>query len=63
MTLLRTIFTAIALLAVFSASSQAQEEIRRFDVAIDVKRNGDIFVTETIAVNVEGREIRRGILL
>ncbi|NQY39434.1 MAG: DUF2207 domain-containing protein [Henriciella sp.] len=62
MTLLRTIFTAIALLAVFSASSQAQEEIRRFDVAIDVKRNGDIFVTETIAVNVEGREIRRGIL-
>ena len=39
----------------------AQEEIRRFDVDIQVERDGDIIVTETIAVNVEGRDIRRGI--
>lgn len=39
----------------------ADEEIRRFDVEIEVEKDGDIVVTETIAVNVEGREIRRGI--
>ena len=39
----------------------AQEEIRRFDVVIEVEQDGDILVTETIAINVEGREIRRGI--
>lgn len=42
-------------------SAQAEEEIRRFDVEIEVEKDGDIVVTETIAVNVEGREIRRGI--
>ena len=44
-----------------TASALADEEIRRFDVAIEVERDGDIVVTETIAVNVEGRDIRRGI--
>jgi len=42
-------------------SALAEEEIRSFDVAIEVERDGDIVVTETIAVNVEGRDIRRGI--
>ncbi len=40
---------------------QAQEEIRSFDVLIEVEKDGDIVVTETIDVNVEGRDIRRGI--
>lgn len=43
------------------AIASAQEEIRRFDVDIVVEQDGDIVVTETIAVNVEGRQIRRGI--
>ena len=44
-----------------SLSVVAEEEIRSFDVRIDVEQDGDILVTETIAVNVEGRDIRRGI--
>ncbi|MEO1552288.1 MAG: DUF2207 domain-containing protein [Pseudomonadota bacterium] len=39
----------------------ADEEIRRFDVEIEVEKDGDIIVTEKIVVNVEGRDIRRGI--
>ncbi|GAB5455812.1 MAG: hypothetical protein Hens2KO_20410 [Henriciella sp.] len=62
MRLVRSILIALGLLSLSAVPSNAQEEIRRFDVEIDVKQNGDIFVTETIAVNVEGREIRRGIL-
>ncbi len=60
--LLRLLALAIGLISFLGAAAHAQEEIRSFDVAIDVKQNGDIFVTETITVNVEGREIRRGIL-
>ncbi|MEM9842078.1 MAG: DUF2207 domain-containing protein, partial [Pseudomonadota bacterium] len=41
--------------------ADAQEEIRAFNVAIEVERDGDIVVTETIRVNVEGQQIRRGI--
>ena len=48
-----------ALCAVFPAF--ADEEIRRFDVEIEVEQDGDIIVTETLVVNVEGRQIRRGI--
>jgi uncharacterized membrane protein len=60
--LFRLLALAIGLISFLGAAAHAQEEIRSFDVAIDVKQNGDIFVTETITVNVEGREIRRGIL-
>ncbi|MEM9055246.1 MAG: DUF2207 domain-containing protein, partial [Pseudomonadota bacterium] len=49
----------LALLAGLSAL--AQEEIRRFDVSIEVEQDGDILVTETIKVNVEGNQVRRGI--
>ena len=41
--------------------ASAQEEIRSFDVNIVVERDGDILVTERLAVNVEVRQIRRGI--
>ena len=44
-----------------AAIAAAQEEIRSFDVDILVETDGDIIVTETIRVNVEGRNIRRGI--
>lgn len=39
----------------------AAEEIRSYDVAIDVAGNGTLTVTEQIVVNVEGRRISRGI--
>ena len=51
-------FVATVCLAAVAA---AQEEIRSFDVDILVETDGDIIVTETIRVNVEGRNIRRGI--
>lgn len=52
----------IALVALLLASpALAREEISFFDVAIDVEQDGDIIVTENIAVTAEGVEIRRGI--
>lgn len=39
----------------------AQERINLFDVAIEVERDGDIIVTETIDVTSQGESIRRGI--
>ncbi len=51
-----------ALVALFFVSpALAAEQINVFDVAIKVERDGDIVVTETINVRVEGNEIRRGI--
>lgn len=49
--------------AVFLAASPAwtAEEIESFDARIDVERDGSMVVTETIRVNVEGQQIRRGI--
>lgn len=50
------------LIAVLSVShSAAVEEILQYDVKIDLSKNGDMLVRETITVNAEGREIRRGI--
>ena len=47
----------------FSAiSAAAQESITSFLVDIDAKQNGDLMITETISVNVKGRQVRRGIL-
>lgn len=42
-------------------SAQAEEVINRFDVAIEVEKDGDIVVSELITVTSEGRQIRRGI--
>jgi len=50
---------AVALLC--AAPALAAEQIERFDVVIDVERDGDIVVTETIEVTAEGMQIRRGI--
>jgi uncharacterized membrane protein YgcG len=53
---LLTIFAAL-----FAMAAGAEERIDRFDVAIEVQTDGDILVTEVIAVTAEGDVIRRGI--
>jgi uncharacterized membrane protein YgcG len=53
-------FFVLVLLA-FAAPALAVEQINSFDVLIEVERNGDIVVTETIDVTAEGVDIRRGI--
>ena len=51
-----------ALLALsFTLSAQAQERISFYDVSIDVAQSGDLLITETLDVIVEGQKIRRGI--
>ena len=56
-------FICLSAFFLFSAlAANAQESITSFDVDIDARQNGDLFITETITVNVEGRQIRRGIL-
>ena len=53
---------AIFCLAFLQApGAHAREEIRSFDAQIVVQKNGSLDVIETITVNAEGREIRRGI--
>lgn len=47
--------------ALFSLTAAAEERIDRFNVTIDVQKDGDIIVTERIAVTAEGMQIRRGI--
>ena len=51
-----------ATLAVAATTAQAVERILQFISDVKVERNGDLLVTETIRVQAEGREIRRGIL-
>ena len=57
--MLRTLSITIVLL--FSYSLQASEYIESFHSDIDVRRNGDLYITETIVVKAEGKSIRRGI--
>ena len=47
--------------ALFVLTATAEERINRFDVAIDVERDGDIVVSETLDVTAEGYQIQRGI--
>lgn len=52
----------IALIALtLTAPALAKEGIDKFDTAIVVARNGDVTVTETLDVMVEGDQIRHGI--
>jgi hypothetical protein len=60
MRMLRTFFLAL-FAALFAMSASAEERIDRFDVTIEVQKDGDIIVTERIAVTAEGNVIRRGI--
>jgi hypothetical protein len=52
----------VASLVASLAPAGAQERILRFVSDVTVERNGDLAVTETIRVQAEGLEIRRGIL-
>lgn len=57
---LRDVLAAV-LLAAWAIASPAAEFIERFHATIDVHPDGALEVTETIVVNAEGRQIRRGI--
>ena len=52
---------ALASLLALSAPALAREEIRSFTTETTLRVDGSVDVVETIAVNVEGDEIRRGI--
>ena len=56
----RFLLVIVALLTSW-AVAHAEERITNFDVDIQVQKDGDIIVTETIAVIAEGQQIRRGI--
>ena len=43
-------------------AARAEERIARFVSEVDVQRNGDLLVTESIEITAEGRQIKRGIL-
>jgi len=59
MTLHKLVTSLLFLL--LSAPVQAAEYIEFFHSDIEVRRNGDLMVTETIRVKAEGKAIRRGI--
>jgi uncharacterized membrane protein YgcG len=60
--MLTRILLAVLLLAGASLPAHAVERILSFVSDVTVERNGDLRVKETIRVQAEGREIRRGIL-
>lgn len=55
-------FIALAILAFTHGEAFAVERILQFISDVRIERNGDLLVTETIRVQAEGREVRRGIL-
>lgn len=62
MRMLPRLFLTAGFLALSQAPSLAVERILQFISDVKVEKNGDLLVTETLRVNAEGREIRRGIL-
>ena len=61
MMIVRAMLAAL-LLAVSLHAAQAAERILNFVSDVKVETNGELLVTETILVQAEGRDIRRGIL-
>ena len=59
--LVTVLLLALTWWGALAQSAQAAEEILNFDVALEVRRNGDLIVTETITVRAEGIQIRHGI--
>ncbi|MGB7206689.1 MAG: DUF2207 domain-containing protein [Anderseniella sp.] len=57
----RTLFVSLLVMVSLSSLALAEEQILNFNSRIEVARNGDLTVTETIRVKAEGRTIRRGI--
>ena len=60
--MMRRLVLFVTLFAALTGAAHSVELIRRFDSEVEVQPNGDLLVTENITVNVELREIRRGIL-
>ena len=58
---LLSLVTAAMLMALATGGSLAREEIRSYIADIEVRADAALDVTETITVNAEGRDIRRGI--
>ena len=60
--MLKRLILVSFLCALTLAGARASERITRFVSDVDVQRNGDLLVTETIQVRAEGAAIRHGIL-
>jgi hypothetical protein len=60
-TLIAAVLVALAALFALAAPALAREEIRSFTTNTTLRVNGSVEVVETLEVNVEGDEIRRGI--
>ncbi len=60
--MLKRLILVSFLCALTLAGARASERITRFVSDVDVQRNGDLLVTETIQVRAEGDAIRHGIL-
>lgn len=54
-------FAFLAVVVALLSSARADERVLSFDSDIQVNRDGSLVVTETITVNAEGQQIRRGI--
>src|SRR5215204_5310986 len=59
---LKRLLLAALLFAAALTQAFAEERIERFISEVDVQRNGDLIVTESIQIRAEGRQIKRGIL-
>src|SRR6187551_1083506 len=53
---------ALLTLALALMPARAEERIERFVSDVQIQRNGDLLVVETIQIRAEGRQIKRGIL-
>lgn len=60
--MIRRVLLALCLCVALFSAAQSAEVIRNFTSDVDVQPNGDLLVTESITVQAERLEIRRGIL-
>ena len=60
--MIRRVLLALFLWAAFANAAQSAEVIRNFTSDVEVQPNGDLLVAESITVQAERLEIRRGIL-
>ncbi|MHA6298356.1 DUF2207 domain-containing protein [Devosia sp. CAU 1758] len=61
MRVIARLILALVLLATLVAPTMAREEIRAFATDVELRTDGSVAVLETIDVNAEGNQIRRGI--
>src|SRR3981189_2325719 len=59
---MKRILLALFVFVAALVPASAEERIARFISDVDVQRNGDLLVTETIQIWAEGQQIKRGIL-